>query len=282
MNRDLYFCEGQPSSFEAMNLAGATYEWKGPNGFTSTNRQLNITATTATAGTYNLKVKPATCSTTIDAVVKVNVVNVKEVGTSVEKRLCSGQSANINIGVPLVQSNGVNVTNYKYQWQLTDDPTDPNSWSGIVGATSEQLNYTPPFQGTYYVRRVTVLGSCSDYSAVSKIVADPGLNSIVSNDELNITIDHKNPFTLTAGFVTGNPSRTYQWQRSLDKTTWTNIVGATDQTYTETQRYGAIVYYKRITSAGTCSTESPIITVRFKKRYPAMVNPHLRQRVLTE
>ena len=282
MNRDLYFCEGQPSSFEAMNLAGATYEWKGPNGFTSTNRQLNITATTATAGTYNLKVKPATCSTTIDAVVKVNVVNVKEVGTSVEKRLCSGQSANINIGVPLVQSNGVNVTNYKYQWQLTDDPTDPNSWSGIVGATSEQLNYTPPFQGTYYVRRVTVLGSCSDYSAVSKIVADPGLNSIVSNDELNITIDHKNPFTLTAGFVTGNPSRTYQWQRSLDKTTWTNIAGATDQTYTETQRYGAIVYYKRITSAGTCSTESPIITVRFKKRYPAMVNPHLRQRVLTE
>ena len=48
------------------------------------------------------------------------------------------------------------------------------------------------------------------------------------------------------------------------------------------QRYGSIVYYKRITSAGTCSTESPIITVRFKKRYPAMVNPHLRQRVLTE
>ena len=282
MDRDYYFCEGEPSSFEAINLAGATYEWTGPNGFTSNNRVVNITATTATAGTYTLKVKPQTCSTTINATVKINVVKVKEVGTTVEKRLCSGQTANINIGPATALSNGVPATNHKYQWQLSENPTDPNSWSGIVGATSEQLNYTPPFQGTYYVRRVTLLGNCSDYSAVSKIVADPGLNSIVSNDELNITIDHKNPFTLTAGFVTGNPSRTYQWQRSLNKTTWTNITGATDQTYTETQRYGAIVYYKRITSAGTCSTESPIITVRFKKRYPAMVNPHLRQRVLTE
>ena len=283
MNRDFYFCDGEPSSFEAIDLAGATYEWKGPNGFTSTNRKVNITATTATAGTYNLKVHPATCTTTIDAVVKVNVVKVKEVGTTVEKRLCSGQTANINIGPATALSNGVPATNHKYQWQLSEDPTDPNSWSGIVGATSEQLNYTPPFQGTYYVRRLTVLGNCSDYSAVSKIVADPGLNSIVSNDELNVTIDHKNPFTLTAGFVTGNPNRTYQWQRSLDKTTWTNITpNGTNQTYTETQRYGSIVYYKRITSAGTCSTESPIITVRFKKRYPAMVNPHLRQRVLTE
>ena len=282
MDRDYYFCEGEPSSFEAINLAGATYEWTGPNGFTSNNRVVNITATTATAGTYTLKVKPQTCSTTINATVKINVVKVKEVGTTVEKRLCSGQTANINIGPATALSNGVPATNHKYQWQLSENPTDPNSWSGIVGATGEQLNYTPPFQGTYYVRRVTVLGNCSDYSAVSKIVADPGLNSIVSNDELNVTIDHKNPFTLTAGFVTGNPSRTYQWQRSLNKTTWTNIVGATDQTYTETQRYGSIVYYKRITSAGTCSTESPIITVRFKKRYPAMVNPHLRQRVLTE
>ena len=283
MNRDFYFCDGEPSSFEAIDLAGATYEWKGPNGFTSTNRVVNITATTATAGTYNLKVHPATCTTTIDAVVKVNVVKVKEVGTTVEKRLCSGQTANINIGPATALSNGVPATNHKYQWQLSEDPTDPNSWSGIVGATSEQLNYTPPFQGTYYVRRLTVLGNCSDYSAVSKIVADPGLNSIVSNDELNVTIDHKNPFTLTAGFVTGNPNRTYQWQRSLNKTTWTNITpNGTNQTYTETQRYGSIVYYKRITSAGTCSTESPIITVRFKKRYPAMVNPHLRQRVLTE
>ena len=282
MDRDYYFCEGEPSSFEAINLAGATYEWTGPNGFTSTNRVVNITATTTTAGTYNLKVKPLTCSTTINATVKVNVVKVKEVGTSVEKRLCSGQTVNINIGPSTALSNGTPATNHKYQWQITENPTDANSWNGIVGATSEQLNYTPPFQGTYYVRRVTLLGNCSDYSAVSKIVADPGLSSIVSNDELNVTIDHKNPFTLTAGFVTGNPTRTYQWQRSLNKTTWTNIAGATDQTYTETQRYGSIVYYKRITSAGTCSTESPIITVRFKKRYPAMVNPHLRQRVLTE
>ena len=282
MNRTFHFCDGAASTFEALNLAGASYDWTGPNGFTSSNRQVSITATSNTAGNYHLKVRPATCNMYIEADVKVNVVKVKEVGTTVEKRLCAGETANINIGAPETLSNGLPSTDQKYQWQMTEDPAAQTGWRAIAGATSEQLTYTPPYQGTFFVRRLTKLGDCSDLSPASKIVADPGLNSIVSNDELNITIDHKNPFTLTAGFVTGNPSRTYQWQRSLDKTTWTNIAGATDQTYTETRRYGAIVYYKRITSAGTCSTESPIITVRFKKRYPAMVNPHLRQRVLTE
>ena len=154
---------------------------------------------------------------------------MKEVGTTVEKRLCAGETANINIGAPETLSNGLPSTDQKYQWQMTEDPAAQTGWRAIAGATSEQLTYTPPYQGTFFVRRLTKLGDCSDLSPASKIVADPGLNSIVSNDELNVTIDHKN-----------------------------------------------------ITSAGTCSTESPIITVRFKKRYPAMVNPHLRQRVLTE
>ena len=282
MSREVYFCEGEQLTYDPINLTGATYSWTGPNGFSSTNRQLNFTATANRAGTYLLKVLPSSCTTTIDATIKVHVVKVQEVPTTTSARVCAGQTATINIGAPTVVSDGLPSTLHKYQWQINDDLSNANGWKGIAGATSEQLTYAPPYTGTYHVRRVTVLGNCSGISGVSTITVDPGMTQTVSNEELNVTIDHKNPFTLTAGLLSGSPTRSYQWQRSLDKTSWTNIASATNETFTETQRYGSTVYYKRVTTSGTCVVESPIITVRFKKRYPAMVNPHLRQRVLTE
>ena len=282
MSREVYFCEGEQLTYTPINLVGATYSWTGPNGFSSTNPQLSFTATAARAGTYLLKVLPNTCTTTIDATIKVHVVKVQEVPTTTSARVCAGQTTTINIGAPTVVSDGLPSTLHKYQWQINDDLSNANGWKGIAGATSEQLTYAPPYTGTYYVRRVTVLGNCSGISGVSTITVDPGMTQTVSNEELNVTIDHKNPFTLTAGLLSGSPTRSYQWQRSLDKTSWTNIASATNETFTETQRYGSTVYYKRVTTSGTCVVESPIITVRFKKRYPAMVNPHLRQRVLTE
>ncbi len=38
--------------------------------------------------------------------------------------------------------------------------------------------------------------------------------------------------------ATGNPAPTYQWQRSSDGTTWTEVVGATDATYSFTAQTG--------------------------------------------
>ncbi|MBC8626323.1 hypothetical protein [Alloprevotella sp. Lung230] len=283
MSTTRYFCDGETAKFGAINWEGATYDWTGPNGYSSHSREVEILTSNTTAGTYHVVVHPPTCSTTLEADIRVVVANVKEVNSGVSRTACVGEKTIVNIGSPTVLLNGQATNLHKYQWQMTTDASDPTSWRGIYGATEEQLEYVPRYTGTFYLRRVTTLDGCSDYSQVSMLTASPGLNSIVSSDELNVLIEHKNPFTLTAGILTGNPSRTYQWQRSVDKTTWSNITtNGNDVTYTEKERYAAIVYYRRITSVPGCSTESPIITVRFKKRYPAMVNPHLRQRVLTE
>ncbi len=101
----------------------------------------------------------------------------------------------------------------------------------------------------------------------------------MSAGERRVVIDHKNPFLLTAGIVSGPAARTYQWQRSLDGKQWSNIAGATEVTYTETQRLSSVVYYRRIVRSGTCETKGEPITVVFKRRYPAMINPQVRQRV---
>ena len=277
MDRTYDFCEGETAKFSALNLGGATYTWEHPNGTITHDKDVTITTSTATAGEYKVHVKPQTCTTTIDAKIKVNVARVKESWKKETKRVCSGQSVVFNIGKPTVLLNGTPSTTQKYQWQINSDTLKTYDWKAIAGATAEDLTYTPPYSGTFYLRRITTQGSCSSYSYASTLIVDPGLTSTISPDELSLVIDHKDPFTITAGFLSGNPSRTYQWQRSIDKVSWTNI--GTGVTYTETQQYAPRVYYRRITTAGTCSTESPIITVRFKKRYPALVNPQLRQRV---
>ena len=280
MDRTLYFCEGEQATFSAIDFPGATYTWTYPNGTITHNKDVTITTSTATAGKYKVRINPGTCTTTIDATIDVNVARVKESWKKETKRVCSGQNVTFNIGKPTVLSNGLPVTTQKYQWQVSEDTTNVNNWKGIAGATSEELNYVPSYTGTFYVRRLTMQGSCNSFSYASTLIVDPGLTSTISPDELNVVIDHKDPFTLTAGFLTGNPNRTYQWQRSIDKVHWTNV--GTGVTFTETTQYASRVYYRRITTAGSCSTESPVITVRFKKRYPALVNPQLRQRIKTD
>lgn len=278
MDRTYSFCDGEASTFSALNIPGATYNWTYPNGTHSTNREVSIVASSATAGEYKVTIHPGTCTTTINATIRVNVARVKESWKKQTKRVCSGQSVTFNIDKPTVLTNGTPSNTHKYQWQMSTDTTDASKWRGIAGATQEQLTYAPPYTGTYYLRRLTIEGSCTSASYASTVIVDPGLNSTISPDELNVVIDHKDPFTLTAGFLTGNPNRTYQWQRSTDKATWVNV--GTDVTFTETKQYASKVYYRRITTAGTCTTESPIITVHFKKRYPALINPQLRQRAV--
>lgn len=276
MDRTLYFCEGEEATFEALRLPGATYTWTYPNGTISHNREVKVTTSAATGGKYKVKILPGTCTTTINATIDVHVARVKESWKKVEVQVCAGQNAHVVIDAPTVTDNGTPVTAQQYQWQMATDTTGSGNWQPIVGATGEDLTYAPPYSGTVYVRRVTVQGNCQAKSYASKIVADPGLNSSISPDELHVVIDHKNPFTLTAGFVTGSPTRTYQWQRSTDKVHWTNV--GTGATFTETTQYASRQYYRRITTAGSCTTVTPVITVRFKKRYPALINPQLRQR----
>ena len=168
----------------------------------------------------------------------------------------------------------------EYQWERTATPDDESTWTPIRNATEQNLTYNAAAPGVYYVRRTAKIGDCKAISDQSKLTVIAGINVAMTPDEQSRTINDKNPFTLTAGIVTGNPNRTYQWQRSADKKHWVNI--GTDETFTETKRFGNTVYYRRIVSAGACSIEGQPITVRFKKRWPAYINPQVRQRTLDD
>src|SRR6202007_179650 len=56
------YCEGNTIALFTPTVAGATYSWTGPNGFTSTQQNPTVpNATTADAGTYSVTIAATSC-----------------------------------------------------------------------------------------------------------------------------------------------------------------------------------------------------------------------------
>ena len=281
MNRRVSYCEGAQGRLEAITFPGATYTWTRPDGSQSHDKVITFPATAANAGKYNVKIQLNSCNATLYGQYAVQVAQLTESTGAHTNRSCAGQSAVFAPPAPIAKLDGEDVDkeDLTYQWQYTKTPNDETSWKPIFGATDASVEYVAAYPGTYYLRRTTQLGECSAIGGVCTLTVDPGITVTMSAGERRVVIDHKNPFLLTAGIVSGPAARTYQWQRSLDGKQWSNIAGATEVTYTETQRLSSVVYYRRIVRSGTCETKGEPITVVFKRRYPAMVNPQVRQRV---
>lgn len=281
MNRRVSYCEGAQGRLEAITFPGATYTWTRPDGSQSHDKVITFPATAANAGKYTVKIQLNSCNATLYGQYAVQVAQLTESTGAHTNRSCAGQSAVFAPPAPIAKLDGEDVDkeDLTYQWQYTKTPNDETSWKPIFGATDASVEYVAAYPGTYYLRRTTQLGECSAIGGVCTLTVDPGITVTMSAGERRVVIDHKNPFLLTAGIVSGPAARTYQWQRSLDGKQWSNIAGATEVTYTETQRLSSVVYYRRIVRSGTCETKGEPITVVFKRRYPAMINPQVRQRV---
>ena len=282
MDADEQFCEGDHAKLKARSFPNVTYEWHLPDGSTKTGQELDFIATADKAGTYTVDIHLTSCTVTLTGTYTVGVVTVTEAaGLALNQQSCTGEPVEFTLDPATATLNGESADDYiTYQWERTATPNDPESWTAIPNATGQNLTYTAAAPGVYYVRRTAAIGECKAISGQSKLTVIPGINVAMTPDEQTVTINNKDPFTLTAGVVTGNPNRTYQWQRSADKKTWVNI--GNDETFTETKRFGNTVYYRRIVSAGACSIEGQPITVRFKKRWPAYINPQVRQRALED
>ena len=276
---NIFVCDGDPVRIQAVNFPGATYTWTLPNGTQSHDQELSFVGTPDKAGTYTVNIQLNTCNATITGTYTLGIGHLAESAGTHTQRTCAGQSAVFAPADPVATLNGqpADQEDLEFQWQYTKTPTDANSWKPIFGATEKSVEYVAAYPGTYYLRRTTRLGDCVAVGGLCTLTVDPGITVTMSASERRVVIDHKNPFLLTAGLITGPAARTYVWQRSLDGKTWTDV--GTDVSYTETQRLAPVVYYRRIVRSGTCETKGEPITVIFKRRYPAMVNPQLRQRV---
>jgi hypothetical protein len=92
-------CTGQTLSLSASNIAGATYSWTGPNGFTSNAQNPVINNVTAAgAGTYSVTAATATCGTSPASNVNVviNALTVTPVASNAGP-VCEGSATSLRL-----------------------------------------------------------------------------------------------------------------------------------------------------------------------------------------
>jgi gliding motility-associated-like protein len=182
-------CAGSALNLTAGTVTGATYNWTGPNGFTSTTQNPTIAAATiAASGTYSLTVTVAGCTSAAGTTtVVVNPIPAAPTAGS-NSPICAGQSLNLT---------ATTITGATY------------SWIGPNGFTSAAQNptlasATTAASGTYSVT-ATVNGCTSIAGTVSVTVNPiPAAPTAASNSPICAGA----ALNLTASTVAG---ATYSW-----------------------------------------------------------------------
>ncbi|PZF74845.1 Ig-like domain-containing protein [Taibaiella soli] len=170
----------------------ATYSWAGPNGYTSSVQNPNISPVSVSmAGTYMATVSANGCSDTVSTVVAVNQTPVGLTASN-SGPVCSGPTKSIQLFA-----------------NTTTTGTPTYSWAGPNGYTSNQQN--PTITGLTvansgkYICTVT-LGTCSDTVSTTVTIKQTPVSLVAtSNSPLcsgaatNITL---NATTTTTGTIT--------------------------------------------------------------------------------
>ncbi len=182
-------CEGATLNLTANNIAGATYNWVGPNSFTSTTQNPSIVATTSlAAGTYSVNVTVGGCAGPFGLVaVTVNPLPAPVIAGS-NAPLCIGATLSLTAS---------NIVGAVYNWN------GPLSFtSAVQNPTIGAITLTGA--GVYSVN-VTVAGCTGSSGTVNVVVAPPVPAPAAGS---NAPICEGQPLLLTAGTIA---SATYSW-----------------------------------------------------------------------
>ncbi len=252
----------QTSVYPSGGSGSFTFQWE-----SSTDNSNWSTISGATNETY----QPSALSSSIyyrraETSGSCGIVNTNSVQITVNSQLIAGTVKsdqticyNTSPSIFLTNSYPIGGTgSYTYQWQKLIG----SSWTDIAGATSE--TYTPlSLTATSYFRRAETSGSCGTVYSNQITVAVYGqyLAGVIGSSQ---TVNYS---AAPTEFVSIQPATgadnvfTYQWKNSLDNSVWSNISGATNESY-QAPALTQKTYYKRSTVNASCGIiESNVITV---------------------
>lgn len=238
-------CAGTALNLTASTVAGTTYAWTGPSGYTSSSQNPTIASpTTGNTGTYSVTATANGCTSTAGTVAVTVNANVTPAVTMAITSGANPSCQGSNVTFTATPSNGG--TTPTYQWTVNGNPAGTGS-----SFSSSSLN-------TGDVVSVTMTSNANCATPTTATVGSPVTMTITSVPSTpTIT---QNGFVLTSSSATGN-----QWYLNG------NIIpGATSQTYTATSDG---VYSVVVTINGCSSGDSSPINVTGTGVDEA--NPHL-------
>ena len=171
---DTIICETQSLNLYATTIANATYQWSGPNGFSSTDQNPIInTITTAVNGTYSVKTIIGTCESSI-ATVEVLVTKTPIFTLS---NSCQGSSY-IILAQPI--NNSFDVNDVVYNW------IGPNGYLNISNPAIIPNGAT----GNYQLE-ITNTNGCKFSDVFNVLNTSCDIPNVITpnNDEFNNSFD---------------------------------------------------------------------------------------------
>ena len=225
-------CVGADLNLSTPTVAGATYSWTGPNGFTSTTRNPTITGVTAAAaGTYSVTVTVSGCTSAAGTTtVVINPLPATPAATN-NGPLCVG--ADLNLSTPTVAG-------ATYSWTGPNGFTSTTRNPTITGVTAAAA-------GTYSVT-VTVSG-CTSAAGTTTVVINPlpATPAATNNGPLCVGAD----LNLSTPTVAG---ATYSWTGPNGFTSTTRNPTITGVTAAAAGTYSVTVTVSGCTSAAGTTT----------------------------
>ena len=176
------YCEGATIQLSTPTVAGATYSWTGPNGFTSAlQNPTRANATTADAGTYSVTITVNGCSSAAGS------TNVVVNATPATPTASNGgpyfESATIQLSTPTVAG-------ATYSW------TGPNGFTSSL-QNPTRSNATTADAGTYSVT-ITVSGCPSSAGTTNVVVNANAAPTITDPGPLNLNPNSSAQFDIFA------------------------------------------------------------------------------------
>lgn len=268
-------CSGTAPSYAFTSQGAASgvvssYQWQSstdninysdiPGATSATYQATTITQTTYYRRQGTSTLNTVTCTNpTSPVILTVNQQNAGTIGN--DQTICSGGDP--ALFQELTSATG---TTLSYQWQKATVNNSAN-FADIGGATGN--TYDPPSnltQTTYYRRKFTSTQSgltCSVYSNV--VTANVNFVSAGVLGGNQAVCSGGNPVAITETTPASGAAMSYQWQSSLNNSTFSNISGATGVSYTPPGGATQTVYYKRSAistlNSVLCSALSNTVTV---------------------
>lgn len=201
-------CQGETLTLTGESNSLSTYEWTGPNNFSSTLLNVVVTtnASTLNAGEYKLYSKVDGCKS-IGSTVSVSVVSKPIVNAGTNSTITFGSSTQIGT---------VSTSGYTYSWSSLP--------SGYSSSVSNPI--VSPTTNTTYTLLVTNSQGCTNTSSVSVNVVIPPL--VVNPTVLNSYCSVENSGAIELTIIGGVPPYTYKWSSGHETK---NISGLSNGNY---------------------------------------------------
>lgn len=173
-------CSGEEIAFSVPEIRGATYEWYGPNGLLSRQREPEVAVGQPNmSGPYYAIVTSGGCAETTEPInVLINgIPGVPELSVS-QNDFCSGETIQLNATI----TNGQNI---QYDWYF-----DNGSDQQLIESTEQPTFFIDradiPNNGQYSVE-VTVDGCISSSSNVQQISVEEALGSLKASSNATLS-----------------------------------------------------------------------------------------------